>query len=128
MAAAHSHPQPDTQRAGSSSLGMANGSMKSLARHGSSPSRSSPTSHHLRNSSSASSLSLAPDFIASTARKDMTFLQPAAGARYIASVSIYVCLWLLLVVFAVMSARVPVATCPLHAVVRDSFSALTEHR
>ena len=90
MAAAHSYPQPDSQRTGSSSLGLMNGSIKSLARLGSSPSRNSPTSYHLRNSSSASSLSLAPDIITSTAHKDMTFLQSAAGARYILSVSTYV--------------------------------------
>lgn len=55
--------------------------MKSHGRLGSSPSRGSPTSYHIRNSSSASSLSLAPEYITSTPRKDMTFVPCAASAR-----------------------------------------------
>ena len=70
-----------------------NGSIKSLARLGGSPSRGSPTSYHIRNSSSASSLSLAPEFITSTAHKDMTFVPCAASARYAVAAGIHHHFW-----------------------------------
>ena len=77
-------PCPEPHRAHSSAAGMMNGSLKSLGRLGSlgsSPSWGSPTSYHIRNSSSASSLSLAPEAIPVTQRKDMKFVPCVASSR-----------------------------------------------
>ena len=74
-------PCPEPHWAHSGAAGMMNGSLKSLGRLGSSPSWGSPTSYHIRNSSSASSLSLAPEAIPVTQRKDMKFVPCVASSR-----------------------------------------------
>ena len=63
-------------------MGQMNGSLSMHGRLGSSPARHSPTSHHLRSSSSTSSLSLAQEPVApATLRKDMNFVQCVTSAR-----------------------------------------------
>lgn len=69
-----------------SAPGMMNGALKPHRRlgagTGSSPmGQGSPTSHHLHSSSSASSLSLGPEIIPVTPRKDMTFVPCVASSR-----------------------------------------------